>query len=705
MRFLILLLTGLLAANEKPPFHDYCAQLEQEIQGRKHGFLAGNLTYYIGGYHASWQLHEDETIGLTHPFHHDLRSRGVGLVESDLRGPEHTGIGNDYHGWEFYKDTRVLYGSVIINGKTHKHPAPKRMRWRPDRLVCEYQIDDIQIREEKFVTANDAIVSIITSNKPVLLEFSGHTLFTRHSITSTAQLKSENQTIIIKEGGTVRSQPDPNGAEKIGPCVYHGMTTVLHASRDFDQCKTRRDDKGIQHYNFTVRCDSKGTTVVWAMHDDEKTALQSAQEAIREPHTHLNAKATAMNRQLNEEIPYFRCPDQKITDIYYYLWALYLMYGIEVGKGWEQEYHTQTAVNNFLGIHRYDAAFQIKVGAWTTNKKHYAYGNVLTWKHLTQNGRFRELPNGLRMLSDNKGSTWHSGAYGAEITEHLLGAWQIYQHTGDLEFLKNCYEDHFKKLFWKNIGSFAMNEFEVAATLEKMAQLTGHQVDVAHWKKLVRRDPIHIREMFRQRWEMNDTPNYFAAPQDGLIMTLGFWTMRSPYFPNEYARPMLEEWALDHEKGFMGEFFPLAMSKQAMKTFATDVDHSFGYTPDTAYFTLDGLFRQGLNKEAAALTLNHLKNYNFHQDWNIPVAPEAYRRDLTLFGDQYSNFNAGKILLYLEGLAGIRYSIPEQTLTIKPALPESWEWMEVRLPIAGKWTKIRYSKKGPEVKGTTLNLK
>ncbi|MDB4618362.1 hypothetical protein OAG53_01675, partial [Akkermansiaceae bacterium] len=251
MRFLILLLAGLLAANEKPPFHDYCAQLEQEIQGRKHGFLAGNLTYYIGGYHASWQLHEDETIGLTHPFHHDLRSRGVGLVESDLRGPEHTGIGNDYHGWEFYKDTRVLYGSVIINGKTHKHPAPKRMRWRPDRLVCEYQIDDIQIREEKFVTANDAIVSIITSNKPVLLEFSGHTLFTRHSITSTAQLKSENQTIIIKEGGTVRSQPDPNGAEKIGPCVYQGMTTVLHASRDFDQCNTRRDDKGIQHYNFT----------------------------------------------------------------------------------------------------------------------------------------------------------------------------------------------------------------------------------------------------------------------------------------------------------------------------------------------------------------------------------------------------------------------------------------------------------------------
>ena len=705
MRFLVLFLIGLLPANEKPPFHDYCAQLEQEIQGRKHGFLAGNLTYYIGGYHASWQLNEHETIGLTHPFHHDLRSRGVGLAQSDLTGAEHTGIGNDYRGWEFYKDTRVLYGSVIIDGKAYKHPKPKSMRWRPDQLVCEYQIEDIQVREEKFIAANDAVVSIITSSRPVLLEFSGHSFFTRHSINSTATLKSKDKTIIITEGGTVKSQPDPDGSEKIGLCVYQGMTTVLSASRDFEKpLNTRRDDKGIQHYTFTVPCDSAGTTVVWAMHDDEKTALQSAQKVIEKPQLLLKAKTAEMNRQLNEEIPYFRCPDQKITDIYYYLWSLYLMYGIEVGKGWEQEYHTQSAVNNFLGMHRYDAAFQIKVGAWTTDKNHYAYGNVLTWKHLTKNGRFRELPDGLRMLSDNKGTTWHSGAYGPETSEHVLGAWQIYQHTGDLDFLRNCYQDHFKKLFWKNTGSFAMNEFEVAATLEKMAQLTGHEADIVHWKKLVRRDPAHVREMFRQRWGMNDTPNYFAAPQDGLIMTLGFWAMRSPHFPNEYARPMLETWALDQEKGFMGEFFPLAMSKQAMKAFATDVDHSFGYTPDTAYFTLDGLFRQGLKKEAAALTLNHLENYNFHQEWDIPVAPEAYRRDLTLFGDQYSNFNAGKILLYLEGLAGLRYSIPEQTLTIKPALPESWEWMEVRLPIDGKWTKISYLKEGVRVTGTPLKI-
>ena len=41
-----LLLVGSLVgfASEKPTFTDYCQRLEQEIQGRKHGFMAGNLT-------------------------------------------------------------------------------------------------------------------------------------------------------------------------------------------------------------------------------------------------------------------------------------------------------------------------------------------------------------------------------------------------------------------------------------------------------------------------------------------------------------------------------------------------------------------------------------------------------------------------------------------------------------------------------------
>lgn len=700
--------TGLsAAADERPPFTDYCKRLEQEIQGRKHGFLAGNVTYYVGGFHASWQPIEEETIGLTHPFHHDLRSRGVGRIDSKLTGTANTGHGNDYSGWEFYKDTRVLYGSVTVDGKLYESPQPTSMRWRPDKLICEYELDNVVITEEKFIAANDVVASVISASKPVTLSFAGHSFYHRNSVSSSASLAFEpdSNALIISEGGTARCRPDPLGPERIGPCVYTGMTTVLSASRDIaESVSTEEDDRGVWHYTFTVPCDTSGVTVCWAMHDDAEVALQLAKETINNAKPMRAAKTAEMNRLLNEEVPWFRCPDPRFVDIYYYLWSLYLMYVIDVGEGWEQETHTQTAVNNFLGIHRYDAAFQIKVGAWTTNKPKYAYGNVLTWKHLTTNDRFRELPNGLRMISDNKGIAWHSGAYGGETSEHVLGAWQIYQHTGDVEFLKQCYEDHFAKLFWNGITVFGMNEFEVASTLENIARLTGNDADIPHWQTLVRRGSQHIREMFDQRWEANGTAKYFNAPNNGMIMTNGFWAMRSPHFPREYARPMVDAWALDRKKGFFGNFFPLAMSRQSMEAFKTDVDHAFGYTPDTAYFTLDGLFHQRLVKEATDLTLNHIANYNFHNDWQIPVAPEAYRRDGTLFGDQYSNFNAGKILLYLEGLAGLKISIPDNQLTIHPALPQSWDWMEVRLPIAREWTRVRYSRNNVEVIGSPIEV-
>jgi hypothetical protein len=677
---------------------DHCKRLEQSIQGKKHGFLAGNLSYYVGGFHASWEPVEDETIGLTHPFHHDLRSRGVGLLESRIQGTEHTGKGNDYSGWEFYKDTRVLYGSVILDGEVFRNPAPTRMIWRPDKMICEYDVEGVRIREEKFIGSNDAAASIITSSKPVTLRFEGHSFFVRHSVSSTASLRYQesDNVLLITEGGTVRSRPDPDVPERIGPCVYQGMTTVLSCSKNFSKTlELSKGERGEEKYLFEIPCDTKGITVSWAMNDDAGRAIGDAIEILSKDRPMLNAKTKEMNRQLNEDIPRFRCSDPKFEEIYYYLWSLYLMYYIDVQKGWERENHTQSAVNNFLGIHRYDACFQIKVGAWTTDKPRYAYGNVLTWKHLVKNGRYKETPNGLIMLSDNKGISWHSGAYGTELSEHVLGAWQIYQHTGDREFLRKCYDGYFRKVFWKRLVGFGMNDFEVAQILEEMAELSGHSRDIEHWQKLVRRDPEHIRLMFDQRWEANGHKNFFMGPGNGMLMTNAFWSMRTKFFPREYADKMIRSWALDRVKGFYGEFFPLAMARRSMKTFASETDHAFGYTPDTAYFTLDGMFRQDFPKVASELTLNHLENYNYHDEWEIPVAPEAYRRDLELFGDQYSNFNAGKILLFLEGLAGISYSLPDGFFQVRDAMPTTWEWMEIEVPVGMKpdWVKVRIERK------------
>ena len=671
-----------------------CKRLEQSIQGRKHGFLAGNLTYYVGGFHASWESIEEETIGLTHPFFHDLRSRGVGLLNSELAGSEHTGVGNDFRGWEFYKDTRVLYGSVVIGEKVFEYPVPSRMIWRPDKMICEYEIDGVSIREEKFIGANDAALSRISSSKPIVLRFDGQSFFVRHSVSSSASIRYDKQgnTIVISEGGTVKSLPDPDRPERIGPCVYQGMTTALSSSKDFSSSiKMNKEERGVWKYSFEVPCGPEGLTVSWAMNDNFGKAKETCRAAIDQAREIGLAKTAEMNRILNRQIPQFRCSDPKFEEIYYFLWSLYLMYYIDIQKGWEMENHTQSAVNNFLGMHRYDACFQIKVGAWTRDKARFAYGNVLTWKHLVENGRYHETPNGLIMLSDNKGIGWHSGAYGGELSEHVLGAWQIYQHTGDIDFIRKCYNAYFKKVFWNGVIDFSMNEAEVGEILEKMAVLTGNHSDVDHWRNLVRQDKQHIELMFEQRWQANGHENFFMGPRNGMLMTTAFWAMRSKYFPREYAERMIHTWALNRERGFFGEFFPLAMAKKAMSVFSSADDHSFGYTPDTAYFTLDGMFRQGFPKIASDLTLNHLEYYNYHDEWDMPVAPEAYTRDLSLFGDQYSNFNAGKILLYLEGLFGLSYSIPDQTLSIRDSMPTNWEWMEMDLPVGNQsdWTKIR----------------
>ena len=693
---------------DAPPFSDYCQRLQQEIQGKKHGFLAGNVTYYVGGFHASWKLVEQETLGLTHPFHHDLRSRGVGLTQSRGQSHNNTGLGNDYLGWEFYKDTRVLYGSVVIDGEVHRHPVPVKMYWRPDRMICEYEVGGVTLQEQKFIAANDAACSIITASRPVTLRFNGQSFFGRHSVTSTATIDydSNHNAIHIVEGGTTKCRPEVDASERIGPIMYQDMSTVLTASRDFaKRHRFTKGDRGQMQYEFEVPCDADGVVLVWAMHDNKQQAMTDAMTLLGDPHESMAAKTREMNRQLNEEVPWFRCSDRKFEDIYYYLWSLYLMYYIDVQNGWEMEPHTQTAVNNFLGIHRYDATFQIKVGAWTNNKPHFAYGNVLTWKHLFTNGHYRTLPNGVIMLADNKGTTWHSGAYGPELSEHVLGAWQIYRHTGDIQFLRDCYEGYFREVFRKRIGPFYSNHFEVAEALIEMARLTGHNDDLTHWQRMVSLAPTDIRSWFDRRWQANGHPHFFGGPRNGMLMTTGFWHMRSKHFPRDYALRMIESWAQDPGKGFLGDFFPLAMARQAMPKFATDVDHSFGYTPDTAYFTLSGMFRQRVGDSAWRLTLNHLENYNFHADWNVPVAPEAYTRSGELFGDQFSNFNAGKLLLFLEGLAGVEYSIPDNRLHVHDTMPTTWDWMEVRIPIrmpkeaTTRWPAIRFdrSRSGSEI--------
>jgi hypothetical protein len=109
-------------------------------------------------------------------------------------------------------------------------------------------------------------------------------------------------------------------------------------------------------------------------------------------------------------------------------------------------------------------------------------------------------------------------------------------------------------------------------------------------KRTVPLGPNRIRNWFDQRWQAHGHELFFGGPKDGMLLMTGLRHMRSTHFPRDYALKMTQLWALDKDcvtgkDGFYGDFFPLAMSRQAMKRFATKVDHSFGTTADTSSMT------------------------------------------------------------------------------------------------------------------------
>ena len=260
LAMLCLAILPAFAGAELPPYTDYCAMLSQEIQGRKHAFLAGNLVYYVGGRYNCWKHRGDETIGLTQPFFHDLRGRGFGLARH-----KGSGYGHDFHGWEFYNQTKVMFATVLVDGKENEYPAPASMKWRPDKVICTYKVAGVNIREEKFIASNDVACSIVTSDKPITLRFDGHSLaIPKLSIdrTSRIRLDSTNNTVHITEGGTVTTHPvRDRSVTRKGRLIYDGMSTVLSSSAKLSAYTATRDKEGRQVYSFEVPCDKRGVAM------------------------------------------------------------------------------------------------------------------------------------------------------------------------------------------------------------------------------------------------------------------------------------------------------------------------------------------------------------------------------------------------------------------------------------------------------------
>jgi hypothetical protein len=148
--------------------------LQRDIEGEHYGFMAGNKLYYVAGsFGAYWHEYwESETLGFTHPMFRDGRARGNAVVDAEVGG-----YGHDSWGWEFWRKTRSAYGTLIVDGEEHVHPKPRTLDWRPDKMVASYDVGGVQIREDKFISRDDVLTTVIIADQDVEIRFEGESFW------------------------------------------------------------------------------------------------------------------------------------------------------------------------------------------------------------------------------------------------------------------------------------------------------------------------------------------------------------------------------------------------------------------------------------------------------------------------------------------------------------------------------------------------
>ena len=665
-----------------PPFTDYCALVSKDISGKEHGFLAGNTLYYIGGqFSAPWRIPETETIGFTHPYFYDGRSRGHGMVT------DQNGTGHDWWGWEFWRKTRGAYGTVFIDGLCFQHPSPANMFWRPDRQITRYEVGRALIEEVKFIAQNDVLVAMIRSDCPVEIEFEGSSFvdtdkpprspgdpeMVAYSIerTATAEFDTPNNAIHITEGGTawVKSDQDRPAAE--GRMMYDGMSVVLSASENLAPSKNIcRDLDGRQVYRFRLPVDQQGIVITYAVGDDYRETLSRTKETLKNPRGSLNRKTQFLNNMLNTQIPYFRCSDPAVVQTYYYLWALYFMYFTDIGKGWETYPHTQTAVNNFRGLFPFDCFVYSHMASHVVDKWRWGIGNILGWKPIIQ------FKNENNRVPDNFGTTWKSPVQ-TSLGGVVEGAWRVYVQSGDREFLEEAYE-MFRKLYWPSAKDLPIPSLDA---LVHMAKELGREEEAAQFAKT--RDALVAG--LNKMWEA-DAEYYFGPAQHKTLNQSEFLACE---VPDEWVEQQARHWYMNPEAGFMS---PIGLKIKAHDSPENGV---FAAGTISAWLAIEGLFRHQADTEAILATLLHLRG--MVRNFGFPVAPEAWDPQYQPWGDMYYNWDGAAVLLMLERLSGISYSVPESTFTVADHLPDIWQYVHVMVPavVHGRtqWVEVRIERR------------
>ena len=687
--------TGCVEMPGIPPRTDYCEMLERDIQGEHYGFIAGNKLYYVAGsFGAYWdEFWEPETLGFTHPLFRDGRARGNAIVQSEIGGD-----GHDSWGWEFWRKTRSAYGTLIIDGTEHKHPEPKTLDWRPDKMVANYEVAGVNIREDKFISRDDVLTTVIVSDQDVEIRFEGESFWDDSKVptfdgdniegsfsrTCESEITFNASANIMRlvEGGTAVVKQKYGEPAAVGRMMYDGLSFVYSSSVPMEDVKWAQRKAGNLGYSFVLKLPAgQPVSLTLAIADDYLDALARSQQVNAESAPAMADKTEWFNDLLNEQIPYFRCSDEKAVETYYYLWALNFMYFRDVGEGWLKYPHTQTAVNNFMGLHLWDSWAFIQAGSWVADKWEWGFGNTLSWQYMVP------FKNEANNMPDNFGKGWYSPLVRMVFVGATEPAWQQYRRSGDIKYLEEAYSKVFKPLYWDNHGptkSFGTDVNAVDA-LSDMAAALGETADVEHWQG------------FREK-KVKDFKNGWSGRWDGFYGGRGvpwkdIWALsalQSVAMPKEWGEQMVEEYVLDTDKGFAS---PVGVNTRAADSPPNGI---FRCSTISTWLAIDGMFRQDQAYAGILTTLNHTKA--MHREWGYPVAPEAWDENHLAWGSRYYNWDLAHVLPMIEWLAGLDYSIPDQQFTFAPHLPSTWDFIETYTPVVvdGKtnWVHARVERKG-----------
>lgn len=689
-KIIFVIFTTVVSSFSTPKYTDYCEMLARDIEGKQYSFIAGNKLYYIGGkVDEYWRPVKHETIGLMHPIFRDGRARGFGITEGA------GGYGHDKFGWEFWNYTKGAIGTVIINEKKFVNIKPESMIWRPDRVICTYNVDDTIITEEKFISKNDILCNRITSSKPIKILFEGHSFVNpdnfptfdgdkpgqTFSQTQTAKGNIVDNLIHIIEGGTTLVKPDWKKVA-VGKIMYDGLSIVISSDAELIDPFIQKDSIGRQSYSFTLNiAPNEAVTLTYGMGDNFEEIKSNTEKILKNPISVRNEKSKYINDLLNKQIPYFRCSDDLTVKTYYYLWSLYFMYFTDIGEGFESYPHTQTAINNFMGLHLWDSWAYTALGSWIVDKWKYGYGNVLSWKHMVP---FKTKNNS---LPDNFGKTWYSPGVGMNLVGSVEFGWDMYRKSGDKKFLDVLYNDLFRPLYWDNNGPQPSMGEQINALhfLACMAEELNQKEDIAHWKSMHPR----LYKNWSNAWEGYEE-KFFANKGAPWKDIWNLAALLNYEMPKEWADQMTDRWTMNTEEGFLGPVSFLIRPP-------TEPENGvFAVSSISTWLAIEGLFRHDRAEAGIIASLSHINGMT--KDYGFPVAPECWEpKNFKPWGSLYYNWDSAIADLILRRIIGADYSLQDDTLRFNEHLPDAWEWMESSIPIVknGKthWVDFKVSHK------------